>query len=220
MTECALQRSIRRMNARTILRALRAADYGPTVESMRRFTATRGAETPDEIWLVEHPPVYTLGLAGRLEHVGDVGDVPVVRTERGGQVTYHGPGQVVAYPLLDLRRRALTARCLVERLEQAAIDTCASFDVAAVRRKGAPGVYLADASGAKLASVGVKISRGCSFHGVALNASMDLAPFGRIDPCGYAGQPMTDLARASARPDLEIEQVAARFAEALLKQFP
>ncbi|HVL56277.1 MAG TPA: lipoyl(octanoyl) transferase LipB, partial [Burkholderiaceae bacterium] len=155
----------------------------------------------------------TLGLAGRREHLHDVGAIPVVATERGGQVTYHGPGQAVAYPLLDLRRRAMSVRCLVDALEQAAIDVCACFGVTAVRRPKAPGVYVADAGGlpgAKIASIGLKISRGCSLHGIALNVAMDLTPFERIDPCGYAGQTMTDLAREARRP-LDLERTAALF---------
>jgi lipoyl(octanoyl) transferase len=179
-------------------------DYAECLEAMRAFTAARDAGTPDEIWLVEHPPVFTLGLAGKAEHVLTPGEIPVVRTERGGQVTYHGPGQVVAYTLIDLHRRKLTVRGLVCRIEDAVIATCAGYGVRAVRRSGAPGVYIADAdtdsdardsSGAKVASLGLKVSRGCSFHGVALNVAMDLAPFGRINPCGYAGQAVTDLAR-------------------------
>jgi len=185
---------------------------------MRAFTAARDDATDDEIWLVEHPPVFTQGLAGRAEHVRDPGGIPVIRTERGGQVTYHGPGQVVAYVLVDLRRRGLTVRDLVCRLEAAGIDACAGWGVAAVRRPGAPGLYRPDADGrpgAKLASLGLKISRGCSFHGIALNVAMDLSPFERIDPCGYAGQPVTDLRRAGAGDSARPADVARRFGETL-----
>lgn len=190
------------------------ADYLPTLQAMREFTAARTASTGDEIWLVEHPPVYTQGLAGKPEHVLTVSEIPVIRTERGGQVTYHGPGQVVAYVLLDLRRRGLTVRDLVCRLEAAAIATCAAWGVTAVRKAGAPGLYVAAAvgePGPKIASLGLKVSRGCTFHGIALNAAMDLAPFRRINPCGYAGLPVTDLAHAGAGRSVAPAEVARRF---------
>jgi lipoyl(octanoyl) transferase len=180
------------------IRPFARADYAESLDAMRAFTAMRDPETADEIWLVEHPPVFTLGLAGKTEHVLTPGETPVVRTERGGQVTYHGPGQVVAYTLIDLHRRRLTVRGLVCRIEAAVIATCERYGVRAVRRAGAPGVYIAgadEAPSAKVASLGLKVSRGCSFHGVALNVAMDLEPFGRINPCGYAGQTVTDLAR-------------------------
>jgi lipoyl(octanoyl) transferase len=192
--------------------------YLECLAAMREFTAQRGPDTPDEIWLVEHEPVYTQGLAGRAEHVLDPGGIPVVRTERGGQVTYHGPGQVVAYLLLDLRRTGLGVRDLVCRLEAAVIAIAGEIGVPAVRRPGAPGVYVADdaprQAGAKFASVGLKVSRGCTFHGVALNAAMDLAPFGRINPCGYTGLPVTDLSRAAGTP-VDPAAIAARFGERL-----
>ena len=203
----------------------RDADYAQTLAAMRDFTARRDAATADEIWLVAHPPVFTQGLAGRAEHLLAPGDIPVVRTERGGQVTYHGPGQVVAYTLIDLRRRSLLVRDLVCRLEQAAIDTLADYGVAAVRRGGAPGVYVADAAGrpgAKIAALGIKVSRGCSYHGVALNVDMDLEPFTRIDPCGYPGLEVTDLRSCLRRPrgGLDVAAVAARFGEALAAALP
>lgn len=208
-----------------VLPLRRNADYQQTLAAMREFTATRDAATADEIWLVEHPPVFTLGLAGRTEHLLGPGDIPVIRTERGGQVTYHGPGQVVAYTLIDLRRRALLVRDLVCRLEQAAIDTLAGHGVPAVRRSGAPGVYVADAAGqpgAKIASLGIKVSRGCSYHGVALNVDMDLEPFTRIDPCGYPGLEVTDLRSCLRRPrgSLDVAAVAARFGDALAAALP
>lgn len=201
------------------VRPLARSDYPASLQAMRAFTAGRDDRTDDEIWLVEHPPVFTLGLAGKSEHVLTPGEIPVIRTERGGQVTYHGPGQAVAYTLIDLRRRQLTVRGLVERLEQAVIDTCAAQSVVAVRKPGAPGVYVATADGlpgAKIASLGLKVSRGCSFHGVALNVAMDLSPFERINPCGYAGQPVTDLFRATAssRPP-DLADVAQRFGDTL-----
>lgn len=181
------------------IQRLGLTDYLSTLEAMRRFTAQRDPDTADEIWLTEHPPVFTLGLAGRREHVLDAGSIPVIGTERGGQVTYHGPGQQIAYTLIDIRRRGLTVRALVTGLEAAAIDCLAGFGVAAVRKDGAPGVYVADVhgqAGAKIAALGLKISRGCSFHGLALNVDMDLEPFRRIDPCGYPGLAVTDLRRA------------------------
>lgn len=190
------------------------ADYLPTLQAMREFTASRTASTGDEIWLVEHPPVYTQGLAGKPEHVLTLSEIPVIRTERGGQVTYHGPGQVVAYVLLDLRRRGLAVRDLVCRLEAAAIATCAAWGVTAVRKAGAPGLYVAGPAGEpgpKIASLGLKVSHGCTFHGIALNAAMDLAPFRRINPCGYAGLPVTDLARAGAGRSVAPAEVARRF---------
>ncbi len=178
------------------VRPWRRVEYLPTLEAMRAFTSARDAGTPDELWLVEHPPVYTQGLAGRAEHVHDPADIPVIATERGGQVTYHGPGQVVAYLLLDLRRRSLGVRELVQRIEQGTIDCLASLGIAATTRPGAPGVHVADGDvgpGAKIASIGLKVSRGCTYHGMALNVAMDLSPFERIDPCGYPGLAVTDV---------------------------
>jgi lipoyl(octanoyl) transferase len=201
-----------------LIRPFAAADYLPTLEAMRAFTAAREPETIDEIWLVEHPPVFTQGLAGRAEHVLTPGEIPVIRTERGGQVTYHGPGQVVAYTMIDLRRRGGGVRDLVCRLEAAAIDTCAQWQVRAVRKPGAPGLYLAAADGtpgAKIASLGLKVSRGCTFHGIALNVAMDLTPFERIHPCGYPGLQVTDLRRAGGRPPPDPARVAERFGDAI-----
>lgn len=202
-----------------LVRPFRPAAYLPTLQAMRAFTDARTADTPDEIWLVEHEPVFTLGLAGRTEHLRTTGAIPVVRTERGGQVTYHGPGQVVAYTLVDLRRRGLTVRGLVDRLEQAAIDLLARLGLAAVRRAGAPGVYLAGpdgAPGAKIASLGLKVTRGCSFHGLALNAAMDLEPFARIDPCGHPGLAVTDL--RSRLGDVDPAAVAAELGRLLAQR--
>jgi len=157
---------------------------------MQTFTAERTAATRDEIWFVEHPPVYTLGMRGNREHLLAPGDIPVVQIDRGGQVTYHGPGQLVAYVMLNLERRALTPRKLVQALESAVIDTVADYGVTAVARRDAPGVYVA---GAKLAAVGLRVKRHCSYHGLAVNVAMDLAPFAGINPCGYANLPVTDL---------------------------
>ena len=198
------------------LRSFRRRPYLPTLQDMQAFTLDRTADTRDEIWLVEHPAVFTLGHASRPEHLRAPGDIPVVRTERGGQVTYHGPGQVVAYLLIDLRRRSLMVRDLVASIEDATIALLAGYGVAAGRRPGAPGVYLKPAdgcAGAKIASLGIRISRGCSYHGVALNVAMDLEPFSRIDPCGFPGLPVTDL--RSCVGQVDIADVAARFGKQL-----
>jgi lipoyl(octanoyl) transferase len=185
------------------LKWLGRAPYEPTWRAMQRFTDSRDADTADEIWLLEHEPVYTLGMNADAAHVLAPGDIPVVRIDRGGQVTYHGPGQLVIYPLIDLRRRALGVRDLVSALEQAVIDCAAGFGIRARARPDAPGVYIEDC---KLASVGLRIRRGGSYHGLALNVNMDLAPFQRINPCGYAGLQMTQLA-ARGGPD-SVKQVA------------
>lgn len=157
---------------------------------MQTFTAERTAGTRDEIWFVEHPPVYTLGMRGSREHLLAPGDIPVVQIDRGGQVTYHGPGQLVAYVMLNLERRRLTPRKLVQALESAVIDTVVDYGVTAVARRDAPGVYV---DGAKLAAVGLRVKRHCSYHGLAVNVAMDLEPFAGINPCGYANLPVTDL---------------------------
>lgn len=157
---------------------------------MTGFTNQRTPETPDELWLVEHPPVFTQGQAGKPEHLLLPGDIPVVQTDRGGQVTYHGPGQLVAYPLLDLRRLKLGVRDLVTAIEETVVATLASYGIEAYPRPDAPGVYVA---GNKIASLGLRVRRGCSFHGVALNVDMDLEPFQRINPCGYQGLAMTQM---------------------------
>ena len=157
---------------------------------MQAFTAERTAATRDEVWFVEHPPVYTLGMRADRSHLLAPGDIPVVQIDRGGQVTYHGPGQLVAYVMLNLERRALTPRKLVQALENAVIDTVADYGVTATARRDAPGVYVA---GAKLAAVGLRVKRHCSYHGLAVNVAMDLAPYQGINPCGYEGLPVTDL---------------------------
>jgi len=203
-----------------IVRSLGRADYEPTWRAMREFTLARTSVTPDELWLVEHPPVFTLGQAGRREHLIVPTDIPIVATDRGGQVTYHGPGQVVAYPLLDLRRLGIFARELVFRIEQAVIQTLDSFGVDGRRVAGAPGIYvpwegsssLRFAGLAKIAAIGIKITRSCSYHGVALNVAMDRAPFALIDPCGYPGLATVDLAALGVRTDWTIaaDRLAAR----------
>lgn len=173
-----------------VVRRLGRLEYEPTWRAMQDFTETRDADTDDEIWLCEHPPVYTLGQAGKPEHLlRDIG-IPVVKIDRGGQITYHGPGQVVAYLLLDLRRRKLMVRELVSRMEQAVIDLLAEYGVAAERLAGAPGVYV---GGAKVAALGLRVRNGCSYHGLALNVDMDLAPYAAINPCGYEGMAVTQL---------------------------
>ena len=182
--------------------------YEPVWRAMQAFTDARDADTADELWVVEHPPVFTLGQAGKWEHVLMPGDIPVVPVDRGGQVTYHGPGQIVAYPLIDLRRLKLGIRELVCRIEQAIIDTLATWNVEAVRKEGAPGVYV---GGAKIAALGLRVRRGCTFHGLAFNVNMDLSPFHRINPCGYEGLAVTqlmDLGGPSRLADVEAELTA------------
>ncbi|MDJ0861160.1 MAG: lipoyl(octanoyl) transferase LipB [Gammaproteobacteria bacterium] len=172
------------------VRHLGQVDYQVTWRAMQSFTAGRTTHTPDEIWFLEHPPVYTLGRAGRPEHLLAPGDVPVVQVDRGGQVTYHGPGQLVAYVLLDLVRLGIGVRRLVELLEQASMDLVGRAGVPTSRREGAPGVY---ANGRKLAALGLRVRRGCTYHGLAINVDMDLSPFQRIDPCGFPGLQVTTL---------------------------
>jgi lipoyl(octanoyl) transferase len=202
------------------VRMLGRRDYAEVEAAMRDFTAVRGADTADELWLVEHPPVFTQGVAGRAEHVHDAGDIPLVQTNRGGQVTYHGPGQVVAYPLVDLRRLHIYVKEYVFRLEEAVLKVLQGHGVTGHRVTGAPGIYvrLDDPFGhamlagpapagepfrglGKIAALGIKVSKHCAYHGVALNVAMDLAPFQRIDPCGYAGLRTIDLATLGVRAE-------------------
>lgn len=199
------------MTSLPLLRFLGRVDYEPTWRAMQRFTDERDASTRDEIWFLEHPPVFTLGLNGKPEHVLAAGDIPVVQIDRGGQVTYHGPGQLVVYPLLDLRRYSLGVRELVMALESAVIDTVAPHGIAAAAKRDAPGVYVQDK---KLASVGLRIRRGCCYHGLALNVDMDLAPFQRINPCGYQGLQVTDLRQLGVVQPLQ--SVAQQLAPHLL----
>lgn len=188
--------------------------YAPVWHAMQAFTDARGPETPDELWVLEHERVFTLGQAGKWEHVLMPGDIPVVAVDRGGQVTYHGPGQIVAYPLIDLRRLKIGVRELVNRIEQAIIDTLDTWNIVALRRDGAPGVYV---GAAKVAALGLRIRRGCSFHGVAFNVAMDLEPFQRINPCGYQGLAVTqviDLGGPESVPAVEavlINELARQF---------
>jgi lipoyl(octanoyl) transferase len=185
-----------------MVRRLGLVDYLPTWEAMRTFTAARTAATSDELWLLQHRPIYTYGVSGRSEHLprADNG-IAVVKVDRGGQVTYHGPGQIVLYALLDLRRRDLTVRGLVWRLEQAVLDLLAQFGVCAQRRAGAPGVYAGDA---KIAALGLRVSRGCSYHGLSLNVDVDLEPFRAIDPCGYPGLTVTRTADLGVGATVEL----------------
>ena len=197
-----------------LVRHLGRQPYAPVWHAMQAFTDARDESTLDELWLVEHDPVFTLGQAGKPEHVLAPGDIPVLHVDRGGQVTYHGPGQVVAYPLLDLRRLHLGVRELVRRIEQAAIDTLGEWNITGVRREGAPGVYVNDA---KLAALGLRVRHGCTFHGLAFNVAMDLEPFHRINPCGYIGLKVTQMADFGGPSRLaEVETVLA---DALARQF-
>jgi lipoyl(octanoyl) transferase len=184
---------------RPVIRHLGLVEYEPTWRAMQRFTAERTAAAPDEIWFLEHPPVFTLGMNASRAHLLSPGDIPVVQIDRGGQVTYHGPGQLVVYPLIDLRRAGLGIRDFVSALEQAVIGLAAQFGIVAESRRSAPGVYVA---GCKLASVGVRVRRGGSYHGLALNVALDLAPFARINPCGYAGLEMTQLSQLGGPRDV------------------
>ena len=196
-----------------IIRRLGRVDYAATFAAMQDFTAARGAETPDEFWLCEHPPVFTQGLSGKPEHLlKDIG-IPVMQIDRGGQITYHGPGQVVVYLLLDLRRRELTVRGLVQVIEQAVIDLLAGYGVAAKRLAGAPGVYVGNA---KIAALGLRIKHGCSYHGVSLNVDMDLAPYDAINPCGYEGMAVAQLRDLTDKWDTA--KVGEAFATELEKQ--
>ncbi|MGR9086882.1 MAG: lipoyl(octanoyl) transferase LipB [Gammaproteobacteria bacterium] len=172
-------------------RFLGQQDYESSWLAMRQFTENRTQDTNDEIWIVEHDPVYTLGLNGKREHLLNTGPTPVIRSDRGGQVTYHGPGQLVMYPLLDLTRHRLSVRRLVTLLENAMIDTLALFGISACARAGAPGVYV---DGKKIGSIGIRIKKNCSYHGLSLNNRMDLTPFSHINPCGYSDLEMTQLA--------------------------
>ena len=182
-----------------LVRRLARQPYEPVWREMQSFTDARGPDTPDELWLVEHDPVFTLGQAGKWEHVLLPGDIPVVPVDRGGQVTYHGPGQLVAYPLFDLRRMGLGVRELVCRIEEAVLETLAGWGIAAARRERAPGLYV---DGAKVMALGLRVRRGCSFHGLAFNIAMDLTPYARINPCGFQGLRVTSVLDLGGPGDL------------------
>jgi lipoyl(octanoyl) transferase len=183
------------------VRRLGRRDYEPVWRAMQGFTAARGSATADELWLVEHPPVYTLGQAGRVEHLLNPGAIPVLEVDRGGQVTYHGPGQLIAYLLLDLHRARIGVRALVALLEGAVVNLLAAYAILGSTRPGAPGVYVREA---KIAALGIRVRRGCSYHGMALNVDMDLEPFSRINPCGYPGLPVTQLRELGGPSDLAV----------------
>ena len=219
-----------------LIRYLGRCDWAATAEAMRAFTEARGADTPDELWLAEHDPVFTQGVAGRAEHVHAAGDIPVMRSNRGGQVTYHGPGQVLAYPLIDLRRHGIYVKEVVFRIESAVLRVLESYGVTGHRVAGAPGLYVrldepfshAALNGpvdprepfkglGKIAALGIKVSRHCAYHGVALNVAMDLEPFSRIDPCGYPGLATVDLARLGVNATWG--DAADRLAARLASQF-
>ena len=196
-----------------ILRQLGRQPYQPTFDRMQAFTNERGADTADEIWVLEHEPVFTQGQAGKAEHLLNPGDIPVVQVDRGGQVTYHGPGQLVIYLLLDLKRNGLGVRDLVTLMEEAVVEPLGEYGVSGATKADAPGVYV---DGRKICSLGLRVRRGCSFHGLALNIDMDLEPFLRINPCGYAGLEMTQLARLT--DGVEISQVAKQLSQILSKR--
>jgi lipoyl(octanoyl) transferase len=197
------------------LRWLGRASYLPTWRAMQRFTDLRAADTPDEIWLLEHEPVFTLGMNADRAHLLCPGAIPVVQIDRGGQVTYHGPGQLVIYPLIDLRRAGLGIRALLTALEGSVIDLLAQYDIRAECRAEAPGVYV---DGRKLASVGLRVRRGGSYHGLAVNVDMDLEPFQRINPCGHANLEMTQLAALAGQQSQSLRQVAQALAPLLLSR--
>ena len=195
------------------IKHLGLAEYEPTLRAMQEFTARRDATTADELWVLQHPPVYTLGLAGKPEHLLHDSAIPLIQIDRGGQITYHGPGQIVLYLLLDLRRRELWVRELVRRMELAVIGLLAGYGVTAGLKAGAPGVYV---GGAKIAALGLRVKRGCSYHGLALNVAMDLAPFAHINPCGYPGQIVTQTADLGI--DDSLESIAEKLVQYLLNQ--
>jgi lipoyl(octanoyl) transferase len=198
-----------------LVRRLGRRDYEPVWREMQAFTAARDADTPDELWLVEHPPVYTQGLAGKPEHLPRIDNgIPVVKTDRGGQITFHGPGQVVIYTLIDLRRRGIGVRLLVRKLERAVIELLAAYDVDAEGREDAPGVYV---GGAKIAALGLRVRNGCCYHGLSLNVDMDLKPFEAINPCGYPGLAVTQTRALGIRdqPGAIAEKLLARLASGI-----
>lgn len=194
------------------VRQLGRTSYTPVWEAMRAFTTQRDASVPDELWLTEHEPVFTQGQAGKVEHVLLPGDIPVIATDRGGQVTYHGPGQIVAYPLIDIVRAGISVRAFVSLLEQTMIDTLAGYGVVAAARPDAPGVYV---DGKKIGSLGLRVRRGRTYHGLSLNVDMELEPFSRINPCGMAGMQMTQL-RELVDEEFDLAHVQKRMVEAFV----
>ena len=200
------------LSDRLVLRRFGLAEYEPVWRRMQAYTDSRDDGSADELWLVQHPPVFTQGQAGKAEHVLAAGGIPVIQVDRGGQVTYHGPGQIVAYPLVDIRRKGLGVREFVSAIEQAIIDVLGSYGVSGERIAGAPGIYV---GGDKIASLGLRVRRGRSFHGLAFNIGMDLEPFQRINPCGYAGLQVTQL---SALAPVDFHQAENRLVESLARQ--
>ena len=194
------------------VRRLGLAGYEPVWREMQAFTDSRDDNSSDELWLVQHPPVFTQGQAGKAEHVLAPGEIPVIQVDRGGQVTYHGPGQIVAYPLVDIKRKSIAVREFVNRIEAAIIEVLAHYGVKGERIAGAPGIYV---NGDKIASLGLRVRRGCSFHGLAFNIDMDLEPFQRINPCGYAGLQVTQL---SAMAPVDFKEVEDRLVDSLAQQ--
>jgi lipoyl(octanoyl) transferase len=189
-----------------LIRQLNLVPFEPTYQAMQQFTNTRDADTPDELWLLEHPPVYTLGQAGKFEHLLNTNNIPVYKIDRGGQVTYHAPGQLIVYILMDIKRRKLGVKQLIRAMEQAVIDYLASKNIQATRRDKAPGVYVEQY---KIAALGLRIRHGCSYHGLSFNVDMDLSPFKGINPCGYEGLEVTQLRDLGIRE--EFSQVSTEF---------
>ena len=198
--------------ATPVLRELGLAPYAPTLDAMRKFTDGRDADTPDELWLLQHPRVFTQGQAGKAEHVLAPGDIPVIQVDRGGQVTYHGPGQWVVYLMVDLKRRGLGVRALVTLIEDSIVELLAEYGIAAAPKPEAPGVYV---DGNKIASLGLRVRRGCSYHGLSLNVDMDLEPFQRINPCGYEGLQVTSMAKLLSGGELDMDTIGTRLLEIL-----
>lgn len=196
-----------------LCRDLGVVPYESTWEEMKNFTQSRTKEDPDQIWLLEHPPVFTQGQAGKAEHLLDSGDIPVVQADRGGQVTYHGPGQLIAYIMIDLKRLGIGVRDLVTLIENSIVDVCKQNGIESYPKPDAPGVYV---NGMKISSLGLRVRRGCSFHGVALNVDMDLSPFLRINPCGYQGLQMIDMKRL--QPETNMAQVKVQLANVLAER--
>lgn len=190
-----------------ILRELGLVDYQSTLTAMRQLTDSRVADSPDELWLLQHPAVFTQGQAGKAEHLLAPGDIPIILADRGGQVTYHGPGQWVLYLMVDMRRRPMGVRDLVNLIERSVLQLLEEYAISAVLKLGAPGVYVADE---KIASLGLRVRRGCSYHGLALNVDMDLEPFGRINPCGYEGLQVTSMAKELPGVELKLELIGQR----------
>jgi lipoyl(octanoyl) transferase len=196
-------------------RQLGLVDYAPTLQAMKDLTDARGAEDPDQLWLLQHPRVFTQGQAGKAEHVLTPGDIPVIQVDRGGQVTYHGPGQWVLYLMIDLRRRAWGVRDLVNMIERSIVLLLAEYGIDAAPKREAPGVYVA---GAKIAALGLRVRRGCSYHGLSLNVDMDLEPFQRINPCGYQGLEVTSMASLLPAGSVDIDAVGRRLLATVAEQ--